>query len=217
MLSKVRVIAAALVVDCGNDRFLAGFTGEGTIRAVVPLVVARPKMLVILVDIDQKNSCVLVVVTAVVCAWLVWLVYAPLTVFPSVVDWPRMLCIMVRFGPEEQLCSVQDRVDSTGAARPVATTGLMVQTVLKTVWRWRHSFCPYIPASWLKKVRPRSSSTKCSWLVLLVAMHIILPDSAENWIFRSCRSSQVIHIPVVVQMPIPMVQNVRRTSLSSTR
>ena len=39
---------------------------------------------------------------------------------------------MVGFGPEEQLCTVEDRVDSTGAARRVATTGLMVQTAQKT-------------------------------------------------------------------------------------
>ena len=30
-----------LVVDCGNGRYVAGFTGGGTIRAVFPLVVAR--------------------------------------------------------------------------------------------------------------------------------------------------------------------------------
>ena len=138
---------------------------------VFPLVVARPKMLDILVGMDQKDSCALVVVAAVVCAWLVWLVSAPLAVFPSFVDRPRMLCIMVGFGPEEQLCSVQDRVDSIGAARRVATTGNKVQTVQKTVWRWRHSFCPHIPASWPKMVQPRSSLTTCSWLVLLVTLH----------------------------------------------
>ena len=52
-------------------------------------------MLVISVGMDQKDSCALVVVTAVLCAWLVCLVYAPFTVFPSFVDRPRMLCIMV--------------------------------------------------------------------------------------------------------------------------
>ena len=153
---------------------LCWFVGEDTFRAVFPLVVARPKMSSSWSGIDQKDSCVLVVVTAVVCAWLVWLVYAPLTVFPSVVDWPRMLCIMVGFGPEEPLCGVQDRVDSTGAARRVASTGMMVQTVLKTVWRWRHSFCPHIPASWPKMVRPRSSSATCSWRVLLVTLRFAL-------------------------------------------
>ena len=47
-------------------------------------------MLVISVGMDQKDSCALVVVTAVVCAWLVCLVYSPFTVFLSFVDRPRM-------------------------------------------------------------------------------------------------------------------------------
>ena len=136
----MRLTTEALLDVAALAHALCWFVGEDAIRAVFPLVVARPEMSSSWSVIDQKDSCVLVVVTAVACAWLVWLVYAPLAVFPSVVDWPRMLCIMVGFGPEEQLCSVQDRVDSTGAARRVATTGMMVQTVQKTVWRWRHSF-----------------------------------------------------------------------------
>ena len=38
----------------------------------------------------------------------------------------------------------------------------------------RHSLCPYIPASWPMKLRPRSSSTTCSWLVLLITLHFAL-------------------------------------------
>ena len=79
-----------------------------------------------------------------------------------------------RSRPEGQVCSAEDRDDSTFAAHRVATTGLMVQTAQKTVWRWRHSFCPYSPASRPKKVRPRSSLTTCSWLVLLVTLHFAL-------------------------------------------
>ena len=81
------VAPRAVLPDSGMCK--AGFA----FCAVFPLVVARPKMLGILVGMDQKDSCALVVVTAVACAWLVLLIYAPLAVFPSFVDRPRMLCI----------------------------------------------------------------------------------------------------------------------------
>ena len=43
-------------VDCGSGMFMACFAGEDAIRAVFPLIVDRPRMLGILVGMDQKDS-----------------------------------------------------------------------------------------------------------------------------------------------------------------
>ena len=73
-------VVAALVAYFGSGLVMAGFAGDGTIRAVFPPVVVRPKMLVILVGMDQKDSyaarsCLRSSPTwAVACSWLVLLV-----------------------------------------------------------------------------------------------------------------------------------------------
>ena len=53
---SVEEVVAALVVHLGSGMFMAGFAGGYAIRAVFPLVVARPVMLGILVGMVQKDS-----------------------------------------------------------------------------------------------------------------------------------------------------------------
>ena len=48
-------VVAALLVDNG-DMFIAGFAGDGAIRAVFPLIVGRPRIFSIMVSIVSKDS-----------------------------------------------------------------------------------------------------------------------------------------------------------------
>ena len=64
----------AFIVDSGSGMCRAGFRGYALSAVFLPVVV-RPEMLATLASMDQRDSyAALVVVTAVVCAWLVFLV-----------------------------------------------------------------------------------------------------------------------------------------------
>ena len=74
------VVVAALVVDYGSGLCYAGFAGVDSSRTVYPSVVVRPKMLGVLVGVEQKDSFSARLwprspsTWTVACAWMVLLV-----------------------------------------------------------------------------------------------------------------------------------------------
>ena len=146
-------------------------------------------MLDILAHMDQRDSyAALVVVTAVVCAWLFFLV--------------TMLSRCVLFDCRQARVARHHGALGESCSLPVcATTGLMVQTVQI-----------YVLEQFLDKVvtrplRPWSLHRCISWTRLLSSPQCRGPDSEKTvWFFRSCSSLMVVDIPFVTQRPIPMVQ-----------